>query len=459
MLAVVAFFTGTAAALGLGRLSTGSRQRSALQPHFNRSQAVSSTGDASFPVYGFDARNYGAVGDGKTDNTAALQATVDAAIAAGGGTIFLATGAYLVQGTVWVNSSLPLQVRGEGWSSNLLWAGAGDLMVWAPPGGDQPAHLVLQDFAVSCVGSPKVNVTGAGDSATALRFSTGIVRSVLSTLLFYGAGNVPGTGQQTVLCGNNLDLGPTTDTVTMRDVLHWFVGSTGVYIGKGSEVRISGGRIIGQLERSDGSVGVHISGNNGGVHITDTDIIGLDVGVWINDAVGAGSNREIFITHATMDSNGIGLHIQDNSYTSISGCWTASSDKHQILLDTTATGAHLQVVGGTIFNGGVISGDCSEVGQECNGITAFAGRFSVTGTLIWANKRVGVWAASPGLVGYMLTGNRLECNGQAVRLNGTSYAATGNVVLGSKVAPDWGTLNGGAVVANNVNASGAFCQV
>lgn len=358
-----------------------------------------------------------------------------------------------MQGTVWMNSSLPLQVRGEGWSSNLLWAGPKDLLVWAPPGGDQPAHLVLQDFAVSCVGSPKVNVTGTGVSATALRFSTGLVRSVLSTLLFYGAGSVPGTGQQTVLCGNNLDLGPTTDTVTMRDVLHWFVGGTGVYIGKGSEVRIMGGRIVGAQKRSDGSVGVHISGNNGGVHITDTDIIGLDTGVWINDAVGAGSNREIFITHATMDSNGIGLHIQDNSYTSISGCWTASSDKHQILLDTGATGAHLVVVGGTIFNGGVLGGDCSETGQECNGITVWAGRFSVTGTLVWANKRVGVWAASPDLVGYVLTGNRLECNGQAVRLNGTRYA-----VLGSAIAPDWGPMDGGAVVANNVNASSSSCN-
>lgn len=62
-------------------------QRSTLQPSFTRSQAVSSAGDASFPVYGFDARSFGAVGDGKTDNTAALQATVNAAIAAGGGTI------------------------------------------------------------------------------------------------------------------------------------------------------------------------------------------------------------------------------------------------------------------------------------------------------------------------------------------------------------------------------------
>jgi hypothetical protein len=410
-------------------------------------------GAAPPPPFAFDIRSFGAVGDGTTDDSAAVQAAVQAAIAAGGGTVYVPTGAYLMTQTVYVNASLPLQLRGEGWSSNFLWSSNNDLFVWAPADGSQPAHLVIQDFAVSCVGAAKVNNAASGNgSATALRFSTGLVRSVLSTLLFYGAGPVPYTNQPTVLCGNNLDLGPLTDTVTVRDALQWFVGGTGVSIGRGSEVRILGGRIIGPANRSDGSVGVHVRGNNGGVHVAETDVIGLGTGILIENASGAGSNREIFITHATMDSNGIGLHINDASYTSVAGCWAASSDRHQVLLDTGAGGAHVQIVGGTIFNGGAISGDCSEVGQECNGLTAYAGRFSITGTLIWANKRVGVWIAEPSLAGYLITGNRMECNGQAVRLAGSLYAATGNVVLGSAVPDVWG--NGtGAVVANNVEGA------
>ena len=43
----------------------------------------------------FDIRNYGAIGDAKTDCTAALQAAVDAASAQGGGTVLVEHGTFL----------------------------------------------------------------------------------------------------------------------------------------------------------------------------------------------------------------------------------------------------------------------------------------------------------------------------------------------------------------------------
>lgn len=402
-------------------------------------------------------KDYDAKGDGITDDTIAIQSTLSACInSTFGGTVFFPSGLYLVTSTLFINSSVPLQFRGEGWSSNILWSSSTDLFVWLPPGGsnDIPAHVVLDSFAISCVDQPKILTNTTTNSTivyTAIKFTSGVVRSVFSTILFYGRGNIPATPYTATLCGNNFDLGPLTDTVTLRDVLHWFVGGTGVSIGRGSEVRVFGGRIIGQALRNDSSIGVHVTGNNGGVHIAETDVIGLDTGVWIENSSGAGSNREIFITHATMDSNGIGLRINDDSYTSIAGCWTASSDRHQILMDNSATGAHLVVVGGTIFNGGVLGGDCSEIGQECNGITVRAGQFSLSGVLIWANKRIGIWVPNPLVIGYSITGNRLQCNHQGVNLSGTAYAATSNVVLGSTVTDNWG--NGtGAVIANNVEA-------
>ena len=42
-----------------------------------------------------DIREFGAVGDGVTMNTAAIQAAVDACSAAGGGTVTIAEGRYL----------------------------------------------------------------------------------------------------------------------------------------------------------------------------------------------------------------------------------------------------------------------------------------------------------------------------------------------------------------------------
>ena len=202
---------------------------------------------------------------------------------------------------------------------------------------------------------------------------------------------IPNSNITTVLCGNNFDLGPLTDTVTLRDIVHWYVGGTGIHIGQGSETRIMDGRIIGPALRNDSSIGIYIGDNNGGIYITDTNVVGFSTGILFDNAYPNGSHRQIFITQTRIDSNGIGLHIKDSSHVLVSNCFIASSDKHQILLDHSATGAHLQVTGGTIFNGGVLGGDCSEIGQECNGITVLEGQFGITGVLIWANRRIGIW--------------------------------------------------------------------
>ncbi len=46
----------------------------------------------------FNAKDYGALGDGVTDDTAALQSAIDAAAAAGGGEVVMAAGTYVVSG-------------------------------------------------------------------------------------------------------------------------------------------------------------------------------------------------------------------------------------------------------------------------------------------------------------------------------------------------------------------------
>ncbi|PQP03831.1 mannuronan epimerase [Pseudomonas frederiksbergensis] len=48
----------------------------------------------------FNAQNFGAKGDGITDDTAAIQSAIDAAAAAGGGQVYMPTGTYIVSGGV-----------------------------------------------------------------------------------------------------------------------------------------------------------------------------------------------------------------------------------------------------------------------------------------------------------------------------------------------------------------------
>ncbi|MGB0413636.1 MAG: DUF7594 domain-containing protein, partial [Coraliomargarita sp.] len=62
----------------------------------------------------FDALDYGAVGDGVTDDTAAIQATIDAAAAAGGAIAFLPPRIYNVPGTLNVPSNVELRGSSDG---------------------------------------------------------------------------------------------------------------------------------------------------------------------------------------------------------------------------------------------------------------------------------------------------------------------------------------------------------
>ena len=48
----------------------------------------------------FNVQNFGAKGDGITDDTAAIQRAIDAAAAAGGGQVYVPTGTYIVSGGV-----------------------------------------------------------------------------------------------------------------------------------------------------------------------------------------------------------------------------------------------------------------------------------------------------------------------------------------------------------------------
>jgi Pectate lyase superfamily protein len=59
----------------------------------------------------FDVTDYGAVGNGITDDTAAIQAAVDACIAAGGGTVYFAAGTYLVAGALQTGGAWCTQIK------------------------------------------------------------------------------------------------------------------------------------------------------------------------------------------------------------------------------------------------------------------------------------------------------------------------------------------------------------
>jgi hypothetical protein len=63
----------------------------------------------------FDITDFGAIGDGTTDDTAAIQAAIDAAYNAGGGTVFVPKGAYAVTSlSKTFTGIVPITFKGEG---------------------------------------------------------------------------------------------------------------------------------------------------------------------------------------------------------------------------------------------------------------------------------------------------------------------------------------------------------
>src|SRR5690625_68544 len=59
----------------------------------------------------FNVKDYGAVGSGEVKDTEAIQQTIDACAAAGGGTVLLPAGRYL-SGTIYLKSNMNLHLSG-----------------------------------------------------------------------------------------------------------------------------------------------------------------------------------------------------------------------------------------------------------------------------------------------------------------------------------------------------------
>lgn len=71
----------------------------------------------------YNVRNYGAVGDGVTDNLVSIQAAVDACAAAGGGVVYCPAGTYVI-GSGYISLGSNVQLIGDGLGVTTLQKGA-----------------------------------------------------------------------------------------------------------------------------------------------------------------------------------------------------------------------------------------------------------------------------------------------------------------------------------------------
>jgi len=382
----------------------------------------------------YNARDHGAKADGITDDTTALQQCLNEAVKAGGGHIYIPAGRYRITKTLRVESANRIDITGDGATSVLLHENDEPLLLW--PKGKECRNVSIRHLCFTSVAHDKARETPV------ISCLGGAVSSMFHHLVFETEGARMGSG---------IHVEQVLDTTTFDHCLMWGpIRGVGIRVAKGSEVRIFGGRIIGGFHKFESvdsqSIGIHLTENNGGVHVVTTDLISLGTSMKIGEA-GMAANREVFITHATFDSSVHGLVQVDSAYTSITGCWAASSDEEQILLSETATHAIMVISGGTIYNGGVYGRPGAH-----NGMVAKAGTFILNGVAVRENKGAGLLVDNDAVRNYVVSACRFTDNGTAAIIRGRNYSVTGNVFAGNQKNLDVKVPENGIVASNSAMA-------
>lgn len=104
----------------------------------------------------FDPHTYGATGDGKTLDTRAINAAINACHQAGGGTVYLGSGTYL-SGTVVLKSNVTLYLDA---GATIL--GSTNIRDYTPQPGPDPAGDAGQNHLIFAREADNVTLTGAG---------------------------------------------------------------------------------------------------------------------------------------------------------------------------------------------------------------------------------------------------------------------------------------------------------
>jgi hypothetical protein len=207
----------------------------------------------------YNIRDYGAVGDGTTDDQAAIQAAIDAAQTAGGGIVFVPQGTYIVSGTPQITGSNIL-VTGTGTGSKILLASAAlnasgvTLGLWVNGGSNVIIRNIMVDgnFAnvakngsyhgASALWSPIISEYGAEgpktyqyagsgiDAATYLQYRAPIRISNANNVLVEGCWITNSISAGILIDGSSVD--SCTD-IMVRNCRLWLIWDNAIYFHMG----------------------------------------------------------------------------------------------------------------------------------------------------------------------------------------------------------------------------------
>lgn len=381
--------------------------------------------------------DYGAVGDGVADDTAAIQAAINVVAAAGRGVVFLPPGIYLITSALTVNTKF-VTVRGAGWgATRITHSYDGDTFIVTAPVTGNTEHYFC-DFEVIRSGTP---TTGAV-------FSLGAVGNGIFERLHFT--NVYGIWRH----GNGVGFSDSSNTVYINDVVGTIVDGgyvNSVFSGVGGGIYLDNVQITGGPShtssygfRADGAVLIDV------FSLHDCYYEQLAYGVALTPSGAAKGISDFFMSDCIFDNSlNTSLLIAPTSSASvargrISRCWF---DGHINDLNINPSG------GGTVKD--IVFGDGNEfLGKPClvqggseiwfdgvdmyDGVTsgtrlAFSAglsRFGVRNSRIGAKYRdiatssVGISIAA-NCSDYQIVDNDLSKNTTGMTVDATSLISTG----------------------------------
>lgn len=101
---------------------------------------------------------YGALGNNSSDDRAAIQAAIDAVHAAGGGTVFIPAGTYLLGATLNIPAGDGLQIIGSGWNTYLKLKNAANCYALTFPAAD--TRVAIRDLTIDGNHSAQTGTSG-----------------------------------------------------------------------------------------------------------------------------------------------------------------------------------------------------------------------------------------------------------------------------------------------------------
>ena len=299
----------------------------------------------------FNVTDHGAVGDGVTDDTAAVQSAITAADAAGGGIAFLPRGTYLVSSSlVMTNDNTTLQ--GAGRSATVIkTVSDAPIIKW-----QTASNLCVRDLQLLGDGdSGKTNQRGI-EVTTA---DGGLIHNVHAKNLGYDGilllnGSVRNTVSNCIVEGSQDD---------------------GINIGGGSLAPQYDNVIIGNTVLGSANVGIHISNYSSFTTVTGNTVYdcGEDGINTFQTGAQVGLGNHTIIGNTIRDCTQFGILIRDSDYNTVMGNNVSGGLRSLRAENTSYTQFVANNCSGASIGGFLDDVDCSDLTVSGN---SFSGTFS-----------------------------------------------------------------------------------